>query len=430
MSDRRSVPALTRRRLLKTGSTTAAAGLAGCLGTEPEDPELEVLHDWISGPGEEGVNALTDGFEAAHPDVDTDFKPIAIGGDKTFEWVVRNRLEQDDPPSSFAARAGADLDRYEGHLGDAGNEALRDGALAEAHVDAARDLCRYEGRLVAVPLSVRRTNCLFYNVDVVEEASVDPDSLSTPADLMDALEQVAENTDATPMAHGLEGPTTTLQLISSVLLGQSGGDAYAAFVRGDGNEQSVRSAVETTERILSNHIPPDADSSGDHDASDKFVDGTAAFLHRGEWAADKFPIERFEFGTDWDVVPFPGTDGAFTMVLDAFVYPVGEGGSNPSPSFTETWLRYVGGREGQRLFNARRGTTPTRIDVPVDSFGPLATRTVEAFRDAEHRLPSLAHGMAVGPDRLSEAESVVEEHFDGPFDAAATGRGLIDAVRT
>ncbi|GAA0679381.1 ABC transporter substrate-binding protein [Natronoarchaeum mannanilyticum] len=426
MSDRYPASALTRRRLLETAGATAA-GFAGCLGAEPEDPQLEVLHNWNSGPEQEAVTALTDGFETAHPDVDTDFRPIAIAGNKTFEWVVRNRLEQGDPPSSFATRAGGALGRYEGYLGD---EALRDGALSEAHVDAVREHCRYDGRLVAVPLSVQRTNCLFYGVDVVEEAGVDPDALSTPTDLLDALDLVASETDATPMAHGMYEPRTTLRLIASVLLGQSGADAYAAFLEGDGGEEAVRRAVETTERILSNHIQSESDSFGEFDAREELVRGRATFLQQGDWAADELRSEGFEYGTDWDVVPFPGTERTYAMVLDAFAYPVDENGGNPSPSLTETWLGYVAGREGQRRFNARRGTTPTRVDVSTETFEPFAARSVDAFRDAEHHVPSLARGLAVDPERVSDAETVLREYFSGPFNAEATVQGLIDAVRT
>lgn len=427
MSERHSV--LERRRLLRAGGTMAAAGLTGCLGSESEAPRLEVLHDWTGGSGEAAITALTDQFEAAHPDVDADFRPIAVTGDITYEAVVRNRLDQGDPPSSFAARAGAALGRYEGYLGDAGDEVLQDGELATAHVDAVREHCRYDGRTVAVPVSVRRTNCLFYGVDVVDEAGVDPESLSTPSDLLDALERIAENTDATPMAHGMADPASTLQLIATVLLGQSGSDAYATFVDGEGGEEAIRSALETTERILSKHAPSDADSFGQVGAADEVVRGSAAFLHQGDWAADALRSEGFEFETDWDFVPFPGTSGAYTLLIDAFVSPVDDAGENPSPSPTATWLRHVGGREGQQRFNAVRGATPPRTDVPVDAFEPFATRTVEAFRDADRRPPSIAYGTAVDPDRVSGLKSVVTEHFSGPFDVASTARGMLDAVR-
>ncbi len=370
--------------------------------------------------------ALIDGFETAHPDVETDFRTIAVGGNTTYEEVVSKRLDLNDPPSSFAARAGGALGRYEGYLGD---EALRDGALSETHVDAVREHCRYDGRLVAVPLSVQRTNCLFYGVDVVEEAGVDPDALSTPADLLDALDRVAETTDATPLAHGLSHPKTTLQLIASVLLGQSGADAYAAFVEGDGGEEAVRSAVETTERILSNYIPADADSFGEFGAREKLVRGRAAFLQQGDWAADELRSGGFEFGTDWDVVPFPGTERTYAMVLDAFAYPIDANGENPSPSLTETWLGYVGGREAQRRFNARRGTAPTRVDVSTEAFESFVTRSIDAFRNADHHVPSIARGLAVDPERVSDAESALREYFSDPYDVGTTVQGLIDAVR-
>ncbi|TKX51886.1 carbohydrate ABC transporter substrate-binding protein, partial [Halorubrum sp. SP3] len=97
-------------------------------------------------------------------------------------------------------------------------------------------------------------NCLFYNTSVVEEAGVDPDSLTSVSALIDALETVQSETDAIPMTHGASGTWTTTQLFASTMLGQEGYDAYMSFIDGSPDEAAVRATFESLAEILGNYI--------------------------------------------------------------------------------------------------------------------------------------------------------------------------------
>lgn len=424
---------LSRRRLVRTVGAAGALGLAGCLGgdaadSEPTGPELEVLHPWTGPAAGAAMDAVAAAFEDAHPDVPTDF--FANSGDTPYDELIGTRLDADEPPSSFACRPGRNLERYRHHLGAVADDVRRNGDPSAVSVPEVRELCRVDDERVAVPVGTYRTNRLFYDVRAVEDAGVDPDSLSDLSDLLDALDRVAENTDATPMAHALQGPWSTLQLFAAVLLGREASDAYAAFVGGEGADGAVRRALETTATILSNYVADDAGSIVPVEATASFASGEAAFLQQGTWAATDLREDGYAYGEDWGSVAFPGTEGTFVLRLDSFVAPVDDAGENPSPRATETWLSHVADAGVQATFNARRGSVPTRTDASTEPFDPFLTGLIEQFRAADRRPPSLAHGLAVAPDRLSEMESVVAEHFAGPFDVEATAAGLLDAVRT
>ncbi|GAA0679374.1 extracellular solute-binding protein [Natronoarchaeum mannanilyticum] len=430
MREQDSDSTLTRRRMLQATGAAGAVGFAGCLSNVTDGGNggggntLEVLHGWTGGDGQRAINALTEGFKEAHSDVDTDFRPIGGGGNTNLNTVVSNRLSQNDPPSSFAGWPGANLQKYDGVLGDL-SDVWEEEGFTDSHLQEAVEACQYNDQYAAVPIGSHRLNCLFYNTSVVEDAGVDPDSMSSIDDLITAMDTVASETDATPMAQAMKAPWTTLQLFGVVLLGQEGYDSYMTFVDGEGGGDAVRSALETTSTILSNYISDDASQIGLTGANEMIMNGEAAFIHNGNWAAGAYRGNDLAYDEDWGFVPFPGTEGMYTFHLDSFIYP----GNNPSPEATKTWMRYVGGTEAQVLFNTRKGSIPTRTDVPTDEFGPYLTETIDDFQNADQLPPTLAHGLAVSPNQLTNMKSAITENFTGPYDVEATATSLLDIAQ-
>jgi glucose/mannose transport system substrate-binding protein len=276
-----------------------------------------------------------------------------------------------------------------------------------------------------VPLGSHRLNCLFYNVSVVEEAGVDPDSLDSVSALVDALDAVATETDKIPMTHGMQGTWTTTQLFAAMMLGQEGFDAYTAFISGEGDESAVRATFESTASVLGNYINEDAASIGLTESNENIINGNAAFIHQGNWAAGAYRnAEDFDYDEGWGFVPFPGTEGMYTLHFDSFLYPA----DNPTPQKSKTWLEFVGSEDAQVAFNQFKGSIPTRTDVSMDQFGPFLQETAEDFANAEHRPPTLQHGLAVEREKMSALNDVISSEFSGPFNADAATSGFVDAI--
>lgn len=383
---------------------------------------LEVLHSWTGGDGKDAVDALTRQFEAEHSDVQTDVRPV--GGNTDLDTVVSKRLGDDDPPSSFSGRPGQNLAQYEGTLGDAGDvwEAFRD-----EHVEEAVEACTYDGTLVAVPVGSHRLNDLFFNERVVEEAGVTPRDIGDFQGLVDALDEVKTETDAVPMAHAMKRPWPTLQLFAVNMLSTQGYRPYVDFVEGNADKKAVIATLENTKHVLQNYVSDDASSLDSTSANQLLMSGEAAFVHQGNWVAGAYERrDGFEYDRDWGAVTYPGTEGMYTLHVDAFVYL----GDNPTPEKTEQWLSFVGTKEAQTTFGTHKGSIPTRTDIDTDaeSFGPYLASTVEDFARAEHKPPTLAHGLAVSPRVLADLASVVDDEFTGPYDVKATAEGMIRAV--
>jgi glucose/mannose transport system substrate-binding protein len=439
---------LSRRRYVQIASAVGAAGLAGCSGgsngggsdggsggdsgsgtatsgdssSSGTSAALEVLHGWTGGDGKTAINETVSAFEEEYPDMATDFRPIGGGGNENLNAVVAKRLGNNNPPSAFAGWPGKNLVKYEGALGNL--DSVWEGGLRDAHVKEAVGLCQQNGHFRAMPIGSHRLNNLFYNVSVVEEAGVDPSSLSSASDLIDAMDAVAENTDAVPMAHAMKGAWTTLQLFGVVMLSTEGYDAYMDFVEGDGNKAAVKSAFQTTKEILTGYINDDASSIGFTSANQKLMNGEAAFIHQGNWAAGAYKNADLTYDEDWGSVPFPGTGDMYTLHIDGFIYT----GNNPSPQKAKKWMEFVGGKTAQKTFNQYKGAIPTRTDVSKDAFGPYLSKVMDDFASVSKKPPTLAHGLAVVPEKMTTLKDIITSEFSGPYNVDAAATQFIDTI--
>jgi glucose/mannose transport system substrate-binding protein len=426
---------LSRRHFVGATGAATLAGLAGCSGggdggdgSDGSDGgggnTLEVLHAWTGGDGARAAEALVAAFEEEYPDVDYEFNPIGGGGNQNLDAVVANRLQNGDPPSSFANWPGPNLQRYEGVLGEVDSVWESEG-FEDVMVDEAVDLHQYNGAYRAVPLGSHRLNCLFYNTSVVEEAGVDPDSLTSVSAFIDALETVQSETDAIPMTHGASGTWTTTQLFASTMLGQEGYDAYMSFLDGSPDEAAVRATFESLAEILGNYINEDASSIGLTESNQNIIEGNAAFIHQGNWAAGAYRnAEDFAYDEDWGFKTYPGSEGMYMLHFDSFLYP----SSNPSPDATEQFMAFVGSEAAQVAFNQYKGSIPTRTDVDMSQFGPYLQETQEDFAEADERPPNLQHGLGVPSETMTSLNEVISSEFSGPYNVDAATSGFVDAV--
>ncbi|QWC18799.1 ABC transporter substrate-binding protein [Halorubrum sp. 2020YC2] len=419
---------LSRRHFVGAAGAATLAGLAGCSGGgdggDGGGNTLEVLHAWTGGDGARAAEALVEAFDEEYPDVEQEFNPIGGGGNQNLDAVVANRLNNDNPPSSFANWPGPNLQRYDGVLGEV-DGVWEDEGFEDVMVQEAVDLHQRNGGYRGVPLGSHRLNCLFYNTSVVEDAGVDPDSLTSVSALIDALETVQSETDAIPMTHGASGTWTTTQLFASTMLGQEGYDAYMNFLDGSPDEEAVRATFESLAEILENYINEDASSIGLTESNQNIIEGNAAFIHQGNWAAGAYRnAEDFSYDEDWGFKTYPGSEGMYMLHFDSFLYP----SDNPSPDATEQFMAFVGSEAAQVAFNQYKGSIPTRTDVDMSEFGPYLQETQEDFAEADQRPPNLQHGLGVPAETMTTLNDVVSSEFSGPYDVDAATEGFVDAV--
>jgi len=447
MSDKPKIrSSLERRQYIKGLAVGATAGLAGCSGdgdgsgadtTEqtggtdgtmtdgPWENELEVLHGWAGGDGEAAINALIDEFESAFPTMESTFQAVGASANVNLNATILRRLVNDNAMSSFANWPGKNLERYRGNLKDLESDIWEAENYKENMQERAVELCTFNDKMPAVPLGSHRMNNLFYHVEAFEQAGVDPDGLSSVSALMDAMQKIQDNTDVTPMGQAMVAPWTVLQLWAQVLMGQSGVDAYMNFIDGDGDRQQVVEALNVVKDIQQNYITEDASSSSFTDMGGKMIDGEVACMHQGKWLAGQFRVDdSFNYQEQWDWVPFPGTEGVYGYHIDAFVAPSG----NPSVEETVAWQKFVGQRDAQVAFNNLKGSVPLRTDIDSDRLGDFIALTYEDLTSSDRYPPTIAHGLAVTPQRMGDCKTAMSDHMMGPYDVDKAADALLNAV--
>ncbi|MFC4451476.1 ABC transporter substrate-binding protein [Halorussus aquaticus] len=420
---------LSRRTYLKATGAASAAGLGSLSGFVGQDGgTLEVQHWWTGGDGGQAISALFEGFKQQYPNVTVNENPVAGGAGQNLHTVIKKRVLNNNPPSTWQDWPGANLTPYTeaGVLKDIESSVWDRNDMKNAYLEGPKQVAQPAGNYVTVPLNIHRLNNLFYNVEVVEQAGVDPTSFSGPSDVLSAVETVESETDAAGMAHQTQSPWSTLQLWETELLARHGQSTYQQFA--DGNVGAVESQVKDALRGVKQYrqyFNDDAGSIGWTEANSKIIKGEAAFIHQGDWAAGMYRSQDgFEYEQHWNQVSYPGTSGQYSLVIDSFPFPK----NNPSPDATTKFLRYVGSVDGQRRFNPKKGSIPPRTDVPRDAFGPFLQSQMDDFQNAEVQPPSTAHGLAVPPETLTNLEDAMAT-FNSSWNVDRAYDGIVQAFQ-
>ncbi len=390
----------------------AAAALAACTpDATPDTPtgeRVEVFTWWASGSEKTGLDALVEVFEDQHPEVTFVDAGVAGGAGSAAKDLLDSRLAAGDPPDTFQAHAGAELAEYvaAGHLADVG--ALYDEReLRDAFPAALLDRLTVEGRLYAVPSNIHRANVVWANPEVLAAAGLDPEASYASIDEWVVALEAVEATGVTPLA--LATTWTQVHLLETVLLAGLGPQGYAGLWDGttdwSGPEVAAALADFGTLLALSN---PDRDGLDWPDATQRVIDGEAAFNVMGDWAVAAVEGADLEPGRDVLHFPVPGTAGTFDFLADAFTLPVDA--SNPDGA--RAWLTTVASVEAQAALSAEKGSIPARVDVDPAELSDYQRSAAASF-DEDLVVPSLAHGAATSPATLTAVSTAVERFTTG-----------------
>jgi glucose/mannose transport system substrate-binding protein len=423
---------ITRRRVLKGAGVAGIAGLAGCIGGsgesgnsggKSESNTLEIQHWWTGSDGSAAIASLLKGFKQKYPDIKVNENPVAGGGGTNLEAVIKKRVLNGNPPSTWQAWPGANLKPFvdAGKLKDIGDSVWSKNDMKSAYLKGPKQVAKPSGNYVTVPINIHRLNNLFYNKKVIEEAGVDPASIAKPSDLVGAMKKV-EDAGYTGMAHSTKSSWMTGELWAQVILGEYGNDVYTAFTEGKvkENKKAVEGALDIVKEY-SKFYPKDSGSIGWEGANRKVINGKAGFIDMGDWAAGMYRAQKeFKYEKDWGHVPYPGTKGMYALNMDSFPFPK----NNPSPDVTEKFLRYAGSIEAQKRFNPKKGSIPPRTDVPMKPFGPFLKQQRKDFEKSKAQPPSIAHGLALPPGQLKSFGEAMAS-FTASYDVNATYSKLV-----
>jgi glucose/mannose transport system substrate-binding protein len=404
------------------------AGMSACGDDDDEGAqggggdEFEFFSWWTGGGDSEGKQALLDLFQEQNPDVEIVDSAIAGGAGTNAQAELANRLLADDPPDSYQRHAGAELleDIEAGEVEDL-TSLYDDEGWRDVFPQRLLDLITVDDKIYSVPVNIHRSNVLWYNPAVLEEAGID----GPPATWDEFLDQ-AETLEAAGKTPLTIGPTWTQEhLLENVLLGELGADAYDGLWNGDTDWTSpeVADALDMYTEVLS-HSNFDSAAADWQPALDPIIEGDAAYNVMGDWADTYFRVEKdLTWEQDYNATTSPGTEGVFNFLSDSFTLPEGA----PHRDTAIEWLRLAGSREGQDTFNPVKGSIPARTDGDTELYtGYLATPLADWTSEDTTIVGSLAHGVVADNAWKAEIDSALQE-FVGSHDSEAFASAVAQA---
>lgn len=147
------------------------------------------------------------------------------------------------------------------------------------------------------------TTGVFYNVELLEASGIDPDSIVTWDDFMEANKTLTENGSTGTCVGDADGYTTTWAA-GEFLIDQVGPEGLSALYNGEAsiNSPEMALAIETwSELFAAGYTNPDWRSTTDGDAIKQFTAGSCGFMIQGSWAISQFA----DMGSNIGVIKFP-----------------------------------------------------------------------------------------------------------------------------
>jgi glucose/mannose transport system substrate-binding protein len=386
------------------------------LGFGSAQGELEIFSWWA---GDEGpaLEALIDLYEERNPGVAVDNATVTGGAGVDARAVLRTRMLGGEPPDSFQVHAGQSLIGSwvaAGRMEDLSFLYEEEGWFDVLSPELIELISTDEG-IWTVPVNIHRSNVMWYVPANLEEWGV---SVPTNWDEFLQVCPTLQEQGVTPLV--VAEAWTQQHLWESVALGVLGIDDYNALWTGELAFDEPRAARvwEVFGEVMA-CTNDDAAGLSWQQATDRLVEGEAAFNIMGDWAAGYMVTTLgLEPGEGFGWAPSPDTEGAFMLLSDSFGLPVGAANREN----TTEWLRTLGSLEGQDTFNPLKGSIAARTDSDLSLYNAYLQAAAEDFQ-ANRLVPSLVHGAAANPtfqDQFATALNIYLDTGDAQAAAATT----------
>jgi glucose/mannose transport system substrate-binding protein len=343
-------------------------------------------HGYISAIGMQySANAAQIGINIGDP---PDIFAVDIGRGLYTRWVAAGQMAPLD-----------DVYDYEG--------------LRQALPKGIVDLSTFDGHVWAVPLSVARSNVLWYNQTLLAQHGIAPQELQTFAG-WEAAAGKLQSLGITPLALGNAQPWVSWQLFETVLVGTLGPEKYVGLWDGsiDWKGADVEQALRNFEMVL-RYTNPNHARLDWVQAYGLVVHGQAAMYIMGDWMLREFSNSGFG---DYGWTTPPGTVGTFVMWPEGFSLPA----ATRHPEAAKEFLAYLASRDAQQYFNQKRGAGAVcaRIDCDYSNFGRY-NQTSAAELLTGSLVPSVARAVVDSEDWTAGFETALTDYLRSDNRAAA-----------
>ncbi|KAF0812940.1 putative sugar-binding periplasmic protein [Andreprevotia sp. IGB-42] len=386
--------------------------------------DIEVLHWWLSSSEAKAVFELKKRLnDQGHHWMDAG----AGSGDPMTS--LKSRVMAGNPPTA-AAIGGVKIQNWakEGVCADL-TDLAREQRWSSLLPEVFDKMIQANGKYVAVPLGVARTNMLWVNAQLVNRiGGKQPNTW----DEFFALAERFRQAGIPMLAHSEQSwiVATTFEAITVSM----GADFYrAAFSKLDQSVLTGATMIRALELLKKLKPYSSVDTVGRdwNLATADVINGRAAMQLMGDWAKAEFVQAGKSQGTDYYCWPAPTQAGDFSFAADTLtMFKLSD------PKMIDAQRDFVTllmSQDGQEAFNLYKGNIPARTDTPMGRYDAYAKQSAQDFTRAASKnvlVPSWAHNMAVQEETRVGFFDVIGQYWGNDhMSAADAARKLADVAR-
>jgi len=403
--------------------TLAVVLLGAAIPALAQTGRLEIFSWWA---GDEGpaLEALIRRYNQLYPQVTVENATVTGGAGVVAKAVLKTRMLGGEPPDSFQVHAGQELIGtwvVANRMEDLTFLFRQEGWMDKFPPALLEQISTPQG-IWSVPVNIHRSNVMWYRPEKLREWGVQPPR--TWDDFLRIAPDLARR-GVTPLVLGESW--TVQHLWESVALAVLGPDDYLRLWNRKLSFTDAKAVAvwQLFDRILA-HTNRDAAGLSWQHAVDRVVQGEAAFNVMGDWAAGYMATTlRLVPGQGFGWAAAPGTSGVFMWLSDSFGLPQG---ARNRPNVIN-WLRLLGSREGQDIFNPLKGSIAARLDSDLGPYNAYLRSAANDWR-TNRIVGSLVHGTVAKEAFMSEFATVMGIFLTSrnPRAAASAAQAIADQV--
>jgi len=391
----------------------------------PEAKELTVYHWWTAGGEKQAMDVIFKHFTDSNPDIKIVDNPVAGGGGITLKTVMQGMLAAGIPPDTFQTLSGSELKMYvDGGYLDAVDDAWAANNLDTDYPEVVGKMVTFDGKKMAIPVSIHRANWLFYNVPLFTELGLTP---PTNVDELIAVSKTIKEKkpDVSPIGLGTRDKWTANFLFDGILLSVGGADVYEQFYTGQldpTTDPNIKTSFEKFKELIP-YLYPFHGAKVWSDIPGPLAEGQIAMYLLGDFAAGQLAAGGFTEGKEWEAVGFPGGDNeVFLMIVDCFTRPKGI----KHPDAATAWLNNLTDPATQAEFTIIKGSIAASKLVAASNYpDSLHQRDSEVWA-SKRIVPASAHGALAPQNFLSDwADILTGFLFTGDVQRALDSTALV-----
>jgi glucose/mannose transport system substrate-binding protein len=396
-----------------------------CAAAVQAQEKLEIFSWWA---GDEGpaLEALIAKYAELYPKVQVINATVTGGSGVNARAVLKTRMLGGDPPDSFQVHAGQELIGtwvVANRMEDLTAFYNAQGWMTKFPAGLIR-LLSARGGIWSVPVNIHRSNVMWYLPAKLKEWGVTPPKTWSEF-LTTAKTLVGKGVDA-PLSLGESW--TVQHLWESVALGVLGPDNWALLWAGKlkFTDPKVIAAWDMFGKVLE-YTNTDASGLSWQQATDRLVSGDSAFNIMGDWAAGYMSTTlKLVPGEDFGWAPSPSTGGVFMMLSDSFGLPKGI----KNRTATLNWLKLLGSKEGQDIFNPLKGSIAARVDSDLTKYNAYSQSAAKDWK-TNRIAGSLVHGVVAPESFMSQFGTVMDIYLSAKDSRAASNaaQAIADQIR-